>query len=206
MKSLCVKLDIKEIFENEIVENADDWIVDVQDIQMEEEIGSGNSCIVYKGKWKGLKVAVKKMKLKDRSNAFKEFIREISTLVRLKPHTNTVSLIGVGQEKDEFFILTEFCGGGTLFDLLHSTKTIQLNWSQRIKICKDIAEGMAYLHSIVPPIIHRDLKSLNLLMDQPIKRTNINDINVKIADFGLSRLQDTTHMTEVLGTFVHIYN
>ena len=43
MKSLCVKLDIKEIFENEIVENADDWIVDVQDIQMEEEIGSGNS-------------------------------------------------------------------------------------------------------------------------------------------------------------------
>jgi len=63
---------------------------------MEEEIGSGNSSIVYKGKWKGLKVAVKKMKLKKNSNAFKEFIREISTLVKLKPHTNLVSLIGVG--------------------------------------------------------------------------------------------------------------
>jgi serine/threonine protein kinase len=79
------------------VENSEDWIVETQDILIEEEIGSGNSCTVYKGKWKGLKVAVKKMKLSnEKSNSFKEFIREISTLVKLKPHNNLVSLIGVG--------------------------------------------------------------------------------------------------------------
>lgn len=90
----------------------------------------------------------------------KEFQREISTLVKLKPHINLVTLMGVGQENDDFFIITEFCSGGTLFDILHKMKSIDLNWDQRIKICIDIAEGMNYLHLSNPRIIHRDLKSL----------------------------------------------
>jgi len=95
-----------------------------------------------------------------KTNHMKEFQREISTLVKLKPHINLVTLMGVGQENDDFFIITEFCSGGTLFDILHKMKSIDLNWDQRIKICIDIAEGMNYLHLSNPRIIHRDLKSL----------------------------------------------
>ena len=116
---------------------------------------------MYRGSWQGIKVAVKKMKLQNiKGSHFKEFKREISTLVKLKAHTNLVSLIGIGQQGEDFYIVTDYCAGGTLFDLLHRNKQIALSWAQRLKICKDIAQGMVYLHQINPPIIHRDLKSL----------------------------------------------
>ena len=108
-----------------------------------------------------MKVAVKKMKLSNiKGNHFKEFKREIATLVKLKPHANIVSLMGVSQQGDDFYIITDYCGGGTLFDLLHRNRNIPISWGQRLKMCKDIVEGMLYLHSCEPPIIHRDLKSL----------------------------------------------
>lgn len=108
-----------------------------------------------------MSVAVKRMKIQNIKAAhFKEFQREISTLVKLRPHQNLVSFMGVAQNDNEFYIITEFCAGGTLFDLLHKKKTQALNWKQRIKMCKDIAQGMLYLHTCLPPIIHRDLKSL----------------------------------------------
>ncbi|EGR28558.1 protein kinase domain protein [Ichthyophthirius multifiliis] len=65
---------------------------------------------------------------------------------------------------------------------------------------KDIANGMIYLHNLTPPIIHRDLKSLNLLLDVPFNEDSFN-YNIKIADFGLSRTQSQDPMTSVLGTF-----
>ena len=66
---------------------------------------------------------------------------------------------------------------------------------------QDISKGMLYLHTASPPIIHRDMKSLNLLLDSPITSENDNNVCVKIADFGLSRTGDTEMMTGVLGTF-----
>ena len=91
----------------------------------------------------------------------KEFEREISALVKLRPHPNLVSLMGVSHNPLELNIITEFCEGGTLFDVLHRKKQqVLLSWQQRVKIAKDIAVGMNYLHTANPPIIHRDLKSL----------------------------------------------
>lgn len=78
---------------------------------------------MFKGYWKGGEVAIKKMKIKSLTeNHMKEFRREITTLVKIKPHKNLVSLTGISQKEDELYIITEFCAGGTLFELLHRKK------------------------------------------------------------------------------------
>ena len=93
-------------------------------------------------------------------NSFQEFQREISTLIKLKPHQNLLTLLGISYNEFEVFIITEFCFGGTLFELLHRKTEINLDWKLRIKFIKDIAKGIEYLHNYNPPLIHRDLKSL----------------------------------------------
>lgn len=77
---------------------------------------------------------------------------------------------------------------------------IGLTWKERIGIAVDIAKGMEVLHFMNPPVIHRDLKSLNVFMT----RKNNNWV-AKVADFGLSRSPDAGMMTSALGTLVH-YN
>ncbi|KRX03812.1 Protein kinase-like domain [Pseudocohnilembus persalinus] len=194
------QVNIKTLLE-EHNEDINDWLIDIKEVKFQQQIGSGNSSEVYKGKCRGINVAVKKMRIKNmKASHFKEFQREIGTLVKLKPQPNLVSLIGISQKLDEFYIITEYCSGGTLFDLLHRKTQIKLSWTQRLKMCKDIAYGIFYLHQCKPPIIHRDLKSLNLLLDTPVRNEN-DKINIKIADFGLARTNDTDLMTGVLGTF-----
>jgi len=95
----------------------------------------------------------------DESNII-EFKREISALVKLGSHPNLVAFKGVSYSETNVCIITEFCHGGTLFDLLHRKKNISLNWNQRLKFALDIAQGVHYLHNVNPPMIHRDLKSL----------------------------------------------
>jgi len=85
-------------------------------------------------------------------------------------------------------IVTEYCFGGSLFSLLHEKRgSIQLTNKQKFKIVLDIAKGMNYLHSSgEQPILHRDLKSLNLLVVEPVNGPN-DFVQIKITDFGLSR-------------------
>jgi serine/threonine protein kinase len=93
-------------------------------------------------------------------NRKKEFEREISALMKLRPHQNLVNFMGVSLNNNELCIIMEFCFGGTLFEWLHKRKEVALNWKQRVKLATDIACGINYLHTCDPPIIHRDLKSL----------------------------------------------
>jgi serine/threonine protein kinase len=90
----------------------------------------------------------------------KEFEREISALMKLRPHHNLVNFMGVSLNHNELCIIMEFCFGGTLFDWLHKKPDIPLTWKQKVKIATDVACGMNYLNTAEPPIIHRDLKSL----------------------------------------------
>ena len=98
---------------------------------------------------------------------------------------STVLFHGAGrlEETGEFFLVNEFMANGDLMDGLSKrdpiTNTPTLSWEKRLQIAADIAEGMKFLHSRTPPIIHRDLKSANVLLDY--------DNRAKIADFGLSR-------------------
>ncbi|CAD8180500.1 unnamed protein product [Paramecium pentaurelia] len=181
--------------------NVSDWMINHDQLKLETLIGTGSSCTVYKGYWKGGEVAIKKMKIKSlNENHLKEFRREISALVTIKRHQNLVQLLGISQKEDELYIVTEYCAGGTLFDLLHKKKHLDINWQLRVKMAIQIADGMLHLHKLNPPLIHRDLKSLNILLEYIYDQ---NRINIKIADFGLARVQadNGEQMTGFLGTF-----
>eukprot|EP01103_Thecamoeba_quadrilineata_P000567 TRINITY_DN10493_c0_g1_i1.p1 TRINITY_DN10493_c0_g1~~TRINITY_DN10493_c0_g1_i1.p1 ORF type:complete len:257 (-),score=27.46 TRINITY_DN10493_c0_g1_i1:47-733(-) len=106
-----------------------------------------------------------------------EFISEISVLKKLH-HPNIVLFMGVCTSPPNLCIVTEFVDQGSMWDVLHNPR-IQLNWNRIMKMAIDTARGMSYLHLFKPPIIHRDLKSANLLVD--------SGFTVKIADFGLSK-------------------
>lgn len=172
-------------------------LITADELEFEEIIGIGGSCTVYRGKYKNLEVAIKVMKKTSNNTYLKEFNREVQMLSTLH-HANLVSLIGscIGER---MCIVMEYCKGSTLFELLHEKKNIRLSWKQRISFAKDIAAGMAYLHSRVPAVIHRDLKSLNVLLSDPV--SSLKDFPVlKINDFGVARDSTTEKMTGMMGT------
>ena len=125
-------------------------------------IGCGSTGEVYKGRYNDQVVAVKKIKVKSHNNnTFKEFERELTTLIRIKKHQNLVSLIAISKKQDEYYLLIDYCEGGNLFELLHRRTDLEMSWKIRIAIAKQIAVAMNFLHSSCQPqIIHRDLKSL----------------------------------------------
>ena len=104
-------------------------------------------------------------------------------------HPNVVKFIGAVTEPSNLCILTEFCTHGSLAELLLN-HAVPISFEQKLKFCQDAARGMLYLHSWNPVILHRDLKSDNLLVSV--------DWTVKVADFGLTRfLSEKKTMTQV---------
>lgn len=160
----------------------------------ETVLGSGGFGEVYKGKLKdGTIVAVKRAKIGN-TKGDDQLLNEVRVLCQVN-HRNLVRLLGCCVELEEPVLVYEYIPNGTLYDQLHGSanndiKRAPLDWKHRLAIARQIAEGLAYLHfSAVPPIIHRDIKTSNILLD--------DRLDVKISDFGLSRLVDVeaTHMT-----------
>lgn len=152
-------------------------------------IGSGGAATVYKAQWEGQDVAMKVIRVGEGetptdferqqfSKVFNEFRREAAVMSGLE-HPNLVSLKGVCLEP--LCILTEYLENGDLYNYLH-TKNV-FGWPLILKAALDIAQGMQFLHSAQPPIIHRDLKSPNILLNSV---TAEQQIIAKVADFGLS--------------------
>ncbi|XP_078039852.1 LIM domain kinase 1 isoform X2 [Augochlora pura] len=108
--------------------------------------------------------------------AQKNFLKEVAVLRSLH-HNNVLRFIGVLYKDKKLHLVTEYIAGGTLRALLHDANEV-LPWEQRTSFAKDIAAGMAYLHSM--NIIHRDLNSHNCLVRE--------DKTVVVADFGLARI------------------
>ena len=169
--------------------------IDPDQIELMNKIGAGAFAKVYKAKWLGKVVAYKKMKA-DKMNVavMDSYKKELGLLAALR-HPNIVLLMGACTSGKALGIVTEFLPGGSLFDLLekHRLAGTRLEPHLRNQIAYDVAAGMAYLHGQNPPVIHRDLKSLNVLLD--------NHNNAKVADFGLSREMDSDKtMTLGVGT------
>lgn len=180
-----------------------------------EKVGTGCTAEVFRGsltyhdvgQGHELEVAVKQIDWNKSSMGQKEqraFDREVEIMPRLR-QDNLVTFFGVTSLERPFRIVTEFCSGGCCFELLHNCDHIELVWNQQIKMCTDVAKAMEYLHTVTPMIIHRDLKSLNLLLKLPV--TGSHDIpHVKVSDFGLSRMKaagaetDWGKMTIAAGT------
>ena len=145
-------------------------------------IGSGPSGKVYKAALSNREiVAVKKLWCSGQNPANGDsFEAEISTLGKIR-HKNIVKLWCSCTYKDSRLLVYEYMQNGSLGDLLHGPKSESLNWPARYKIAMDAAEGLSYLHhDCVPPIVHRDVKSNNILDADA-------DLGAKMADFGVAK-------------------
>ncbi|OVA19167.1 Protein kinase domain [Macleaya cordata] len=127
-----------------------------------------------------------------------EFKTEIELLSRVH-HKNLVSLVGFCFEEDEQMLVYEFIPNGTLKESLSGKSGIRLDWKRRLRVALGSARGLAYLHEFAnPPIIHRDIKTNNILLDE--------SLNAKVADFGLSKpMGSKGHLTtQVKGTMGYV--
>uniref|UniRef100_A0A0E0A0V5 non-specific serine/threonine protein kinase n=1 Tax=Oryza glumipatula TaxID=40148 RepID=A0A0E0A0V5_9ORYZ len=164
------------------------------------KIGSGGYGKVYKGTLAdGTHVAIKRAQPGSMQGVV-EFKNEIELLSRVH-HRNLVHLIGYCYELGEQMLVYEYISNGTLRDNLMAKGLMSLNWQKRLRIALGSARGLTYLHEHAdPPIIHRDVKSTNILLDDNLK--------AKVADFGLSKLVDDTkksHVsTQVKGTLGYL--
>jgi len=163
----------------------DSWSVDFGQLVFGPRIGGGGFGEVYKAKYKTEMVAVKTLqKIEDEEveDVIAEFMLEIKLMSRLR-HQNIVSFLGASLQAPNFAILLEYMQGGSLYRAIHRRRRQSLGPFPLIKtayIAFGIARGMAYLHGLNPIIIHRDLKSPNVLLGN-------NVLEVKVTDFGLSR-------------------
>lgn len=157
-----------------------------EDLVLGERIGLGSYGEVYHADWNGTEVAVKKFLDQDFSGAaLDEFRREVRIMRRLR-HPNVVLFMGAVTRPPNLSIITEFLPRGSLYRIIHRPHC-QIDEKRRIKMALDVAKGMNCLHTSIPTIVHRDLKSPNLLVDK--------NWNVKVGDFGLSRLKHNTFLS-----------
>ncbi|CAA0819842.1 PTI1-like tyrosine-protein kinase 3 [Striga hermonthica] len=168
-------------------------------------IGEGSYGRVYFAQLNnGNEVAVKKLDVSSEPDSSVEFLTQVSMVSTLK-HENLVELLGYCVDGDLRVLAYEFATMGSLHDILHGRKGVQgaqpgpvLDWMQRVRIAVDAARGLEYLHEkVLPSIIHRDIRSSNVLV--------FEDYKAKIADFNLSNqapdMAARLHSTRVLGTF-----
>lgn len=164
-------------------------------------IGEGGYGVVYKGRLvNGTEVAVKRL-VNNLGQAEKEFRVEVEAIGHVR-HKNLVRLLGYCIEGVHRMLVYEYVNNGNLEQWLHGAMCQYgiLTWEARIKVLLGTAKALAYLHeSIEPKVVHRDIKSSNILID--------TDFNAKVSDFGLAKLLDSgeSHITtRVMGTFGYV--
>jgi len=170
-----------------------------------ERLGVGAQAQVFKAIWwkkfgqttSAITVAVKKV---HPSSSERVTRSELLTLEIQHPHLLQCFQV----THNPLLIVTEYRAGGSLYDCIYE-RNIQVTWQQRLKIQLDVAKGVGYLHSLDPIIIHRDLKSSNVLLAKAITSASVLP-NAKVADFGLSRvvengMEASEMMTRCVGTW-----
>ncbi|XVF04016.1 hypothetical protein REPUB_Repub05bG0044200 [Reevesia pubescens] len=160
-------------------------------------IGQGAFGPVYKAQMSTGETVAVKVLATDSKQGEKEFQTEVMLLGRLH-HRNLVNLVGYCAEKGQHMLVYVYMSKGSLASHLYSENNEPLSWNLRVYIALDVARGLEYLHDgAVPPVIHRDIKSSNILLDQSMR--------ARVADFGLSREEMVDkHAANVRGTFGYL--
>ncbi|KAF7805939.1 putative L-type lectin-domain containing receptor kinase VII.2 [Senna tora] len=160
-------------------------------------IGLGGNGKVYRGILQGVEVAIKRFPFQS-EQGMREFLSEISSLGRLK-HRNVVPLRGwCKKERGSLILVYDYMHNGSLDKRIFNVdNNLVLTWEERIKVLKDVAHGLLYLHEgWEVKVLHRDIKASNVLLDK--------DMNARLGDFGLARMyhheQQPASVTQVIGT------
>ncbi|KNC47314.1 uncharacterized protein AMSG_11783 [Thecamonas trahens ATCC 50062] len=161
------------------------------EITFDKAIGTGSYGEVWRGLWRGTDVAIKRIHNRDFSaETLEEFRREAKMMCDLR-HPNVVLFMGACTQLPNLVMVTEYLERGNLFSILHDAE-VELPYGLRVRMLLGAASGINFLHSATPPILHNDLKSLNLLVT--------TDWNVKVADFGLTCIKDDLADDADIGT------
>ena len=164
-------------------DSAPNWQISYSELELGKKIGEGGFGEVYCAKWRGTTVAVKILKHKGDSyftpDEASRFSKEVSILRALN-HPNLVLFLGACLTP-RLCMISEYMFGGSLYDLLYKKKKIP-DHNKRCVLSLDVAKAMAYLHNSKPAIVHRDLKSLNILLDEKGE-------HAKVCDVGLARFK-----------------
>ncbi|EOY12631.1 Kinase superfamily protein isoform 1 [Theobroma cacao] len=160
-------------------------------------IGQGAFGPVYKAQMSTGEIVAVKVLATDSKQGEKEFQTEVMLLGRLH-HRNLVNLVGYCAEKGQHMLVYVYMSKGSLASHLYSENHEPLSWNLRVYIALDVARGLEYLHDgAVPPVVHRDIKSSNILLDQSMR--------ARVADFGLSREEMVDkHAANIRGTFGYL--
>ncbi|KAK6134004.1 hypothetical protein DH2020_032246 [Rehmannia glutinosa] len=166
------------------------------DFSAQNLLGQGGFGSVYKGSLAdGREVAVKQLKIGG-GQGEREFRSEVEIISRIHHH-HLVSLVGYCISEDKRLLVYDYLPNNTLYFHLHGEGRPVMDWATRVKIAVGAARGIAYLHEDCHPrIIHRDIKSSNILLD--------SNFEARVSDFGLAKLamDANTHITtRVMGTF-----
>jgi len=171
-----------------------DYEIPYSQLTLGAEIGRGGFGVVYQGSYHGASVAIKQLHLVEVSpRTMGEFQKEAALMVSLR-HPNIVTVFGVCTERGHYSVVMDYMPRGSLDKVLYSD--LPLSWTERANIALDIGRGVSFLHS--HHIIHRDLKSLNVLLEE-----REGGLHAKITDFGLARVKTETQTAIRTGT-IHV--
>ncbi|XP_041035876.1 mitogen-activated protein kinase kinase kinase 11-like [Carcharodon carcharias] len=172
-----------------------------QELTLQEVIGVGGFGKVYRGTWKGQLVAVKAARQDpdEDISATAQNVKQEARLFAMLGHPNIIALLGVCLQEPNLCLIIEYASGGPLNRALAGRRIpphVLVNWAVQI------GKGMQYLHDgAIVPVIHRDLKSNNVLLSQPIDDDNMEGNTLKITDFGLAREWHKTTKMSTAGTY-----
>ncbi|CAL8241457.1 unnamed protein product [Merluccius merluccius] len=175
--------------------------VDFRELTLKEVIGVGGFGKVYRGMWRGELVAVKAARQDpdEDISVTAQNVRQEARLFAMLTHPNIIALKGVCLREPNLCLIMEYASGGPLSRALAGRRIpplVLVNWAVQI------ARGMLYLHNdAIVPVIHRDLKSNNILLAQPIENESMEGLTLKITDFGLAREWHKTTKMSTAGTY-----
>ncbi|KAK4570885.1 hypothetical protein RGQ29_029658, partial [Quercus rubra] len=165
-------------------------------------IGMGASAKVYKVEIPGAQVlAVKKLRSQAEgkvTDSIKGFSNELAALTKIR-HRNIVKLLGFCFHEVHMFFIYEYMERGSLANILSSTEAKELDWATRVQVIKGVAYALSYMHhDCLPPIIHRDISSKNVLLSSNLEGC--------VSDFGTARFlkPDSSNWTTIAGTYGYL--